>query len=147
MNRRLFLQWSGVGALSSVAPAVHATSTADSGIELTAKPGKAQLVRPDFPATDVWGFNGQVPGTPIRISRGQSVNAKVQNELEVPTAVHWHGIRLPNAMDGVAGLTQPAIQHGESFHYQFTPPDSGTYWYHSHVNACLLYTSPSPRDS
>jgi len=49
--------------------------------------------------------------------------------------VHWHGIRLPNAMDGVAGLTQPAIQPGESFLYQFTPPDSGTYWYHSHVNA------------
>ena len=135
MNRRLFLQWSGVSTLSCVVPAVHATSTADGGFELTARPGKAKLVGPDFPATEVWGFNGQVPGTPIRISRGQSVNATVRNALKVPTAVHWHGIRLPNAMDGVAGLTQPAIQPGESFRYQFTPPDSGTYWYHSHVNA------------
>ena len=115
MNRRLFLQWSGVSTLSCVVPAVHATSTADGGFELTARPGKAKLVGPDFPATEVWGFNGQVPGTPIRISRGQSVNATVRNALKVPTAVHWHGIRLPNAMDGVAGLTQPAIQPGESF--------------------------------
>jgi len=135
VNRRLFLQWSGFSTLSCVFPAAQATSTADSGIELIAKPGKTKIVGPDFPATDVWGFNGQVPGTPIRITRGQSVNATVQNALEVPTAVHWHGIRLPNAMDGVAGLTQPAIQPGESFRYEFTPPDSGSYWYHSHVNA------------
>jgi len=84
MNRRLFLQWSGAGTLSCLVPAAHATSTVDSGIELTAKPGKANLVGPEFPATDVWGFNGQVPGTPIRISRGQSVNATIQNALEVP---------------------------------------------------------------
>jgi len=59
MNRRLFLQWSGAGTLSCLVPAAHATSTVDSGIELTAKPGKANLVGPEFPATDVWGFNGQ----------------------------------------------------------------------------------------
>ncbi|MFK7854224.1 MAG: multicopper oxidase family protein [Granulosicoccus sp.] len=135
MNRRLFLQWSGISALSCVVPTAHAKTTANGGFELTAKPGTANLVGPDFPATEVWGFNGQVPGTPIRIGRGQAVNAIVHNALEVPTAVHWHGIRLPNAMDGVAGLTQPAILPGESFRYQFTPPDSGTYWYHSHVNA------------
>jgi len=104
MNRRLFLQWSGATTLSCVFPAVHAMGKADGGFELTAKPGTANIVGPDFPATEVWGFNGDVPGTPIRIS-------------------------------GVAGLTQPAIQPGESFRYQFTPPDSGTYWYHSHVNA------------
>lgn len=151
MNRRLFLQWSGVGAASSVFPVVQAKTTAKSAleatansatqttaksaIEITAKAGTTNLVGPDFPATQVWGFNGQVPGTAIRLRRGQALDATVHNALDVPTAVHWHGIRLPNAMDGVAGLTQPAIKPGESFHYQFTPPDSGTYWYHSHVNA------------
>jgi len=97
--------------------------------------GKARIIGPELPATDVWTFNGHVPGTAIRIPHGQALEATVKNSLEVPTAVHWHGIRLPNSMDGVAGLTQQAIQPGESFRYQFTPPDAGTYWYHSHVNA------------
>jgi len=135
MKRRLFLQWSGLSTLSFGLRPAYATGTNDSVIELTTKLGKVNIVGPKFPATDVWGFNGQVPGTPIRIRRGQSVDALVRNELTVPTAVHWHGIRLPNAMDGVAGLTQPAIQPGDSFRYRFTPPDAGTYWYHSHVNA------------
>lgn len=135
MNRRLFLQYSGLTTLSCGFPEVWAKNSDSSAIELTAKPGLVNIVGPDFPATPVWGFNGQVPGTPIRIRHGQSLDATVMNALEVPTAVHWHGIRLPNAMDGVAGLTQPAIPPGDSFRYRFTPPDAGTYWYHSHVNA------------
>ncbi len=135
MNRRLFLQAGGITTLSGVFPAALTADTASTVIDVTAQPGQTNIVGPDFPATDVWGFNGEVPGTPIRLRLGQSVDATIHNALEVPTAVHWHGIRLPNAMDGVAGLTQPAIAPGESFHYQFTPPDSGTYWYHSHVNA------------
>lgn len=121
--------------MSAALPSVHAEDKSTSSIQLNTKPGKVSIVGPDFPATDVWGFNGVVPGSPIRIKHGQTIDATVANELEVPTAVHWHGIRLPNAMDGVAGLTQAAIQPGESFHYRFTPPDAGTYWYHSHVNA------------
>jgi len=135
MNRRLFLQLSGIGAAASLLPTVRADRTTAPEIFLTPKPGKTKIVGPDFPATKVWGFDGQVPGTPIRISRGQSIDATINNALEVPTTVHWHGIRLPNAMDGVAGLTQPAIQPGDSFRYLFTPPDAGTFWYHSHVNA------------
>ncbi|OED40439.1 hypothetical protein AB833_12055 [Chromatiales bacterium (ex Bugula neritina AB1)] len=136
MNRRLFLQYSGV-ALSGVFATAHAKKVAAKAraVKLTAGFTSTKIVGPDFPATDVWGFNGLIPGTPIRISRGQSLDVTVANALNVPTSVHWHGIRLPNAMDGVAGLTQAAIQPGELFRYQFTPPDSGTYWYHSHVNA------------
>ncbi len=134
MKRRSFLKLSGIGALSGICPAVQSKTTATS-FQITAKPGQVNIVGPAFPATDVWGFNGQVPGVPIRISHGQAVDATVHNGLEMPTSVHWHGIRLPNAMDGVAGLTQPAIKPGEDFRYQFTPPDAGTYWYHSHVNA------------
>jgi FtsP/CotA-like multicopper oxidase with cupredoxin domain len=59
----------------------------------------------------------------------------VENNLTEETTVHWHGIRLPNAMDGVPGLTQPPIKPGESFVYQFTPPDAGTFWYHPHADS------------
>lgn len=59
----------------------------------------------------------------------------VENGLDQDTTVHWHGIRLPNAMDGVPGLTQPPIKPGESFIYEFTPPDAGTFWYHPHANS------------
>jgi FtsP/CotA-like multicopper oxidase with cupredoxin domain len=93
------------------------------------------MVGPDFPATAIWGFDGRVPGAPVRCVHGEALDITVNNALDVPTAVHWHGIRLPNAMDGVAGLTQSAIEPGSSFRYQYTPPDSGSYWYHSHVNA------------
>lgn len=133
MNRRNFLQLSSLSAFSGFSSHLHAEAT--SPIKLTAMPGKTHIVGPDFPATDVWGFGGQVPGTPIRCTVGQTLDILVGNSLKVPTAVHWHGIRLPNAMDGVAGLTQPAIEPGDTFQYRFTPPDAGTYWYHSHVNA------------
>ncbi|MBX2824846.1 MAG: multicopper oxidase family protein [Gammaproteobacteria bacterium] len=135
MNRRLFLQWSGASVLTSVVAPIHATGSTAGAHTLEPRPGQQNIVGPKFPATKVWGFNGQVPGTQVRITHGQPVDATVRNSLEVPTAVHWHGIRLPNAMDGVAGLTQAPILPGESFRYQFTPPDAGTYWYHSHVNA------------
>jgi len=133
MQRRTFLKLSGAGVCSSVYPIVGAT--ASNVINITPKAGEINIVGPQFPATQVWGFDGQVPGTPIRVKLGQTVRATIHNALKVPTAVHWHGIRLPNAMDGVAGLTQPPIAPGESFEYHFTPPDAGTYWYHSHVNA------------
>ena len=58
----------------------------------------------------------------------------VNNKLGEDTTVHWHGIRLPNAMDGVPGLTQKPIRPGESFIYEFTPPDAGTFWYHPHAD-------------
>ncbi len=139
MNRRLFLKLGGTFSLTNTWFAATANEARANSVRrqfrISAEAGKTNIVGPDFPATQVWGFNGQVPGTPIRIRHGEALAATIHNALEVPTAVHWHGIRLPNAMDGVAGLTQPAIQSGDSFEYEFTPPDSGTYWYHSHVNA------------
>ena len=58
---------------------------------------------------------------------------RLVNDLATPTSVHWHGIRLPNAMDGVPALTQPAMAPGASFDYRFRPPDAGTFWYHAYV--------------
>ncbi len=135
MDKRSFLQWVGATTVAGWLPRVKAKSTIHPSVELTTRPGKVKLVGPAFPATDVWGFNGQVPGAPLRIRHGNALDVIVKNELTVPTAVHWHGIRLPNAMDGVAGLTQAPIQPGDTFRYQFVPPDAGTFWYHSHVNA------------
>src|SRR5437762_3479524 len=68
-------------------------------------------------------------------SRLLQVKSAISIELTEETTVHWHGIRLPNAMDGVPGLTQRPIAPGESFIYEFTPPDAGTFWYHPHADS------------
>jgi len=75
-----------------------------------------------------------VPGPELRVRQGDPLRLVVNNKLGEDTTVHWHGIRLPNAMDGVPGLTQKPIRPGESFSYEFTPPDAGTFWYHPHAD-------------
>lgn len=135
MDRRNFLKAGGLTIIGASSTNRLLASEPDRSFALRAAPSKANIVGPDFEATDVWSFNGEIPGSPIRLSLGQRLDVKVENRLTEPTAVHWHGIRLPNAMDGVAGLTQKAILPTESFQYSFTPPDAGTYWYHSHMNA------------
>ncbi|MGZ8199430.1 MAG: multicopper oxidase domain-containing protein, partial [Methylosarcina sp.] len=68
--------------------------------------------------TAVWAYNGTVPGPVIRIKLGDTLKVKLTNQLTQPTTVHWHGVRIPNAMDGVPGVTQPPIGAGESFTYE-----------------------------
>ena len=125
MNRRLFLQLGSFCTLTGALSTARVACANPAATKITARKGSVHIVGPDFPATAVWGFDGQVPGTPIHVTQGHLLDVMVHNALNQPTAVHWHGIRLPNAMDGVAGLTQPAIQPGESFRYSFTPPDAG----------------------
>jgi FtsP/CotA-like multicopper oxidase with cupredoxin domain len=79
-----------------------------------------------------WGFNGQVHGPTIEAVEGDRVRIYVTNKLPAPTAIHWHGILLPNGMDGVGGLTQKVIPPGETFKYEFTLKQYGTHMYHSH---------------
>ena len=67
----------------------------------------------------------------MRVKRGEELEVRLVNELVTDMSVHWHGVRVPNAMDGVPGLTQAAIAPGDSFDYRFTPPDAGTYWYYA----------------
>jgi FtsP/CotA-like multicopper oxidase with cupredoxin domain len=81
----------------------------------------------------VWAYSGTVPGPVLRLPQGEPFRAVVENRLSEPTTVHWHGVRLRNAMDGVPDLTQAAIPPGASVTYDFTPPDAGTYWYHPHA--------------
>ncbi|MBI2755920.1 MAG: copper oxidase [Chloroflexi bacterium] len=79
-----------------------------------------------------YAFNRQVPGPRIVITQGDRVRINVRNNLPDPTSVHWHGLILPNEMDGAADVTQPPIQPGESFTYEFTVQQAGSYVYHSH---------------
>lgn len=85
--------------------------------------------------TEVWSYNGKVPGPVFRVKLGDTVRVRFTNDLPQSTTIHWHGVRVPNAMDGVPGVTQPPIEIGESFVYEFTPKDAGTFWFHPHVNS------------
>ena len=80
----------------------------------------------------VWTFNNSVPGPQIRFKQGDTVKINLKNELPDPVSIHWHGVPVPNAMDGIPGVTQNAVQPGQSFTYDFKADVPGTYWYHSH---------------
>jgi FtsP/CotA-like multicopper oxidase with cupredoxin domain len=77
------------------------------------------------------GYEGATPGPVLRVRRGDEIKVRLINELNEPTAVHWHGVRLANAMDGVPNLTQAPVAPGASFDYRFVAPDAGTFWYHA----------------
>ena len=81
---------------------------------------------------EVWTYNGAVPGPELRVTQGDRVRVTLINHLPAATTIHWHGLRLPNAEDGVAGLTQQALAPGRTYTYEFVVRDPGTYWYHSH---------------
>ena len=83
--------------------------------------------------TDLWLYNNSLPGPEIRIKEGELLDVYFQNKLTTPTTIHWHGVKVPNAMDGVSGLTQPAVEPGEAFSYKFRIFEPGTYWYHAHT--------------
>ena len=80
----------------------------------------------------LWGYNGQSPGPTIEAVEGDKVRIFVTNKLPEHTTVHWHGMLLPNGMDGVGGLTQPHIPPGKTFVYEFVLKKSGTFMYHPH---------------
>jgi manganese oxidase len=82
----------------------------------------------------LWGYNGQSPGPTIEAVEGDKVRIFVTNKLPEHTTVHWHGMLLPNGMDGVGGLTQPHIKPGKTFVYEFVLRESGTFMYHPHAD-------------
>ncbi|HYF54113.1 MAG TPA: multicopper oxidase family protein [Salinarimonas sp.] len=103
---------------------------------LVLAPGEANLVAPDGPPTPVWTFGGTVPGPILRARQGDRLVVEVENHLPVDTTVHWHGLRLPHAMDGVPHVTQdPIPARGGRFVYAFDLPDAGTFWYHPHLSS------------
>ncbi len=82
-----------------------------------------------------FAYNGMVPGPEIRVTEGDKVRVNVRNEMTQSTAVHWHGLRVPIAMDGVPFITQDPIKPGETFSYEFEIRNAGSHMYHSHHNA------------
>lgn len=92
-----------------------------------------QEFSPGF-AVNIWGYNGSSPGPVIECEEGDSVRILVTNNLPEPTTIHWHGILVPNKMDGVTGLNQRPILPGETFTYEFSLKQNGTYMYHPHFD-------------
>jgi FtsP/CotA-like multicopper oxidase with cupredoxin domain len=99
--------------------------------DITAAEATLSLV--DGTAMRVWAYNGSVPGPVLRVHLGDTVRVRFRNTLPQPTTIHWHGVRVPNAMDGVPHATQPPIPPGGTFTYEFTPKDAGTFWFHPHI--------------
>ena len=129
VKRREFLKLS---ASSLIAWPISRLEAADasSTLDLQLRPETQPWFIPAFAETQLWGLSQDV----IRLKQYQPVAIKVENQLPQASTLHWHGMRVPNHMDGVSGLLQSPIQPREHFTYRFTPQDAGTYWVHSHHN-------------
>ncbi|GGH21977.1 Multicopper oxidase with three cupredoxin domains (includes cell division protein FtsP and spore coat protein CotA) [Cribrihabitans marinus] len=126
LDRRQFL------AAAAAWPLVPAAGRAAGATPLLAHPARQQIAPDGHAQTPIWSYDGSAPGAEIRVAQGARVVRQLRNDLPQATSVHWHGIRIDNAMDGVPGLTQEAVPPGGQFDYDFTVPDAGTYWYHAH---------------
>lgn len=135
MNRRTFLQGPAILACGAFPHILSAAGARTKTFSLTAEPAKAQLVPEGYPATRVWSYDGQVPGPELRMAQGDTLRIVAKNLLTEETTIHWHGIRLPNNMDGVPHVTQTPIAPGSEFTYEFRLPDAGTFWYHPHLHS------------
>lgn len=129
IGRRTFLKGAAATGAAGLLPGLPAYASAP---RLTARPGKVQLAPAKYAPTDIWGYEGSVPGPVLRVKQGERITRTFVNQLPQPSTIHWHGIRIDNSMDGVPELTQAAVEPGAEFLYDFTVPDAGTYWYHPH---------------
>jgi len=131
ITRRHFLAQGAATTAALALPGLAGANTAGFG-EIRAQKAAIQLAPASYPRTEIWGYDGVMPGPELRVVQGARVQRSFLNELPQASSIHWHGIRIDNAMDGVAGLTQPAVETGGRFDYDFLVPDAGTYWYHAH---------------
>ncbi|MBC7102626.1 MAG: multicopper oxidase family protein [Parvibaculum sp.] len=134
LSRRTLLKACAAGAASLSMPGLMLPARAAGVREfsLRAAPGRARLVPEPHGETPAWCYNETVPGPEIRVRQGERLRITVENGLAEETTVHWHGLRVPNAMDGVPHLNQPPIAPGGTFVYEFDAVDAGTFWYHPH---------------
>ena len=129
ISRRGFLKASAAGLAFGAGFAVAAEKP---GIQLVASHGETRFSSDQQNATRVLHYNQSIPGPLLRLPQGRETLIRFENALDESSVVHWHGLRIDNAMDGVPGMTQAVVEPGESFDYRLTPPDAGTYWYHTH---------------
>jgi FtsP/CotA-like multicopper oxidase with cupredoxin domain len=157
ISRRWFLAGAAsVATVVSLPRVAAAALPSASEFKLTAARARWPIAGKPYPDTEVWCYGGRIPGPELRVRQGEPVRISVKNELAQDTTVHWHGVRVPIAMDGVPGISQAPIKPGEQFTYEFTPPDAGTFWYHSHANSleqlgrgmagALIVEEPEPVD-
>lgn len=150
LSRRDFLAIAGLGAGAVALGGCGALSSRDeaggSASGSTAGAGGAKEYAFDAAPQDVdiggrtfstWGYDGGIPGPEIRIKQGDTLRVRLGNRLPEGTTIHWHGQPIVNEMDGVPDLTQPPIESGEDFTYEFVVPAAGTYFYHSHMGLQL----------
>ena len=132
LSRRNFIKASAAGLVGGNLLRLPTVNANNPPFRLTAASGETRFNRDQASTTKVMAYNQSVPGPVIRIPQSKESVIQFENFLDEPSSVHWHGLRIANAMDGVPGMTQAPVMPGESFEYRFTPPDAGTYWYHTH---------------
>ncbi|MEZ5855921.1 MAG: multicopper oxidase family protein [Hyphomicrobiaceae bacterium] len=137
INRRTFIGGATAAASAAVGGALMSLGAgARTPTSLTLEPRSTTFQFLDGqPTRNVLSYAENAPAPVIRVRQGEELQAVLRNRLKEPTTVHWHGMRLPNAMDGVPFLTQPYIYENETFTYTFRPPDAGSFWYHPHCNS------------
>ncbi len=142
------LAWLSASPAWAQAPAGYAPAGWDAGVKLAETPDTnpdPNIVEVDITAriaevevapgkkVNAWTYNGSLPGPFIRAKVGNRLIVHFKNELNDPTTIHWHGVRLPIEMDGVPVISQPPVKKGESFTYDFVLRDASLFWYHPHV--------------
>ena len=132
LKRRQFLQGAAAATALTAAPYLTAHALGPNRYELIAAPGAQRLGGADQPPTDLLLYNSQSPGPLLTGRISEMLEVAFTNKLDMPTTIHWHGIRNLNEMDGVPDLTQAAVDPGERFIYRFPLKDAGTFWYHAH---------------
>lgn len=136
VTRRHFLLGSAGAAAVMAVPGLSARAAGPRTYALGAAPASVQLLaKPGSPKTAIWAYGGKAPGPLLRARQGERLRIELANGLPQETTVHCHGLRLPNAMDGVPGLTQAPVAQGGKFVYEFDLPDAGMFWYHPHIYA------------
>lgn len=132
-SRRNFLKACLAAPLLAATPALTLANAKAPLMLKASKTTKRLVPGNEYKDASVWAFNQTVPGPALRFKKGDTLSIDFFNQLDEGSSIHWHGIRNINAMDGVAGLTQPEVMPGGQFRYEFPLNDSGTYWYHSHA--------------
>ncbi len=129
VRRREFLKLLAAGTVSAAHPGrIRAQKKQPEPIQLTLQQQRENWFGDEYAPVSLWGADRRV----LRLRQHQAVEIQVHNLLPDETSIHWHGMRVPNAMDGVSGITQDPIASGGRFDYGFTPLDAGTFWAHAH---------------
>ncbi|MGE0118181.1 MAG: multicopper oxidase family protein [Dongiaceae bacterium] len=133
LSRRGLLARAGAGALCVALPALALHGRTARDYTLVAQDRPVSLL--PGTTTPALAYGDGFPNPVLRVRQDERLRVRLVNRLDAPTTIHWHGLRLPNAMDGVPNLTQAPVAPGAEFIYEFAPPDAGTFWYHPHYDS------------